>query len=532
MRSRIPIILFIIQIVIGFFIIRFQTSSGFMDADYYYSGGIQIAKGNMASEAFIWNYLDNPTGLPHPAFTYWMPMTSIVASIGMMLFNNTGYLYARLSFVFLAGFIPVLSAWLTWNFKKSEKLAWFSGFIAIFSGFYIIYYSITETVVIYMLVGASIIALILIKLKEIKHSISRIFIWLLIGLLAGLMHLTRADGLLWFAFVLIFSIWFCIRVNTFQKMERFLAPLLTILGYFFVMSFWMIRNAHIFGSLFPPGGIQTIWLTEYDQLFSFPASAINFNSWVSVGIVQILRNIMNAMLLNLQTSIVVQGTIILFPLIVTGIICSWKNKIVPLLFSLWLMTFTIMTIVFPFSGMRGGFLHSGSAFQPVFWAFAGVGLDRFINWGQKTRHWNGKTTFHVFSVGIISICAILTGYVFLQKVIGPSLVERKWDAEHIEYEKVESALRLIGVLREDVVMVKNPPGYYVVNDRSAIVIPFGSVETVYEAGLRYNAKYLLLDQDHTKLLDDLYNNKKSTHQFRFLMQVDQFEIYEILKAVD
>jgi hypothetical protein len=532
MRLRVLIILFIIQITIGFTISRFQSSSGFMDADYYYSGGIQIVQGNAAYEPFIWNYLDNPTGLPHPSFTYWMPLASLVASIGMILFHNTGYFYARSSFLILAGFIPVLSAWLAWKLTKNEKIAWFSGFTAIFSGFYIVYFSITETVVLYMLVGASIVALLLSKVNATKPSTPHIFRWLLIGLLTGLMHLTRADGLVWFAFVLIYSIWWCIRTKNMFRLERFFAPLLIIVGYFLVMSIWMIRNIQIFTSLFPPGGLQTIWLTEYDQLFSYPASIINFTSWASAGIVNILRNIGNAVFLNLQSSIAVQGTIILFPLMAIGVIYSWKNKVVPFVLSLWLLTFIVMSFVFPFSGARGGFLHSSSAFQPVFWAFAGVGLQRFIDWGQKKRHWVSKTALRFFSTGIILICAILTGYVIIQNVIGSSFVDLKWDEEHIKFEKVESVLRLNGATTGDIVMVKNPPGYYVVNNRSAIVIPFGSLDTVYKAGIRYDAKYLLLDQDHTMQLDSFYNNKVSTLQFRFLTQVGTYEIYEILDAVD
>ena len=44
-----------------------------MDAEYYYAGGIRLAEGDGFTENFLWNYLDNPVGLPHPAFTYWMP---------------------------------------------------------------------------------------------------------------------------------------------------------------------------------------------------------------------------------------------------------------------------------------------------------------------------------------------------------------------------------------------------------------------------------------------------------------------------
>ncbi len=532
MRARVPITLFIIQIIIGFIVIQFQSSSGFMDSDYYYSGGIQITRGKIGIEPFIWNYLDNPSGLPHPSYTYWMPLASIVASLGMLVFNNTGYFFARLLFIILAGFIPVLSSWLTWKLTKSEKIAWFTGFLGICGGFYIIYYAITETITLYMIIGTLIIALLFIKLDETERTLSRIFIWLFGGLLSGLMHLARADGLIWFIAVLGYSIWWSIKNKTSNKIERYFAPVLIFVGYFFMMSFWMLRNIRFFGSLFPPGGLQTIWLTEYDQLFSYPASSINIKSWISLGAAGILKNIGQAVILNLQTSIAVQGTIILLPLIVIGIIYLRKNRIVHFVLALWLFTFLAMTLIFPFSGSRGGFLHSGSAFQPVFWVIAGVGLERFIDWGHKKRNWDPKSAFRVFSVAIITICALITAYVFFQKIIGLSFSNPSWNAEHTEYTKVENELKLLGAKPDDIVMVKNPPGYFVVNNRSAIVIPYGPIDGVYDAGNKYHAKYLLIDHDHTKALDDFYNNKESNNHFRFLVQVGNFEIFEIIKPGD
>ena len=59
----------------------FQTSPGYMDADYYYAGGLRLAEGKGFSEEIIWNFLDDPAGLPHPSHGYWMPMVSILAAV-------------------------------------------------------------------------------------------------------------------------------------------------------------------------------------------------------------------------------------------------------------------------------------------------------------------------------------------------------------------------------------------------------------------------------------------------------------------
>ena len=61
----------------------FQHTPGYMDAEYYYAGGLRLAGGDGFTEPFIWNYLDNPPGLPHPSHTYWMPLASLVAYLGI-----------------------------------------------------------------------------------------------------------------------------------------------------------------------------------------------------------------------------------------------------------------------------------------------------------------------------------------------------------------------------------------------------------------------------------------------------------------
>ena len=56
----------------------------------------------------------------------------------------------------------------------------------------------------------------------------------------------------------------------------------------------------------------------------------------------------------------------------------------------WLITLTVMTILFPFVGWRGGFFHSGAALQSLFWSAAPMGLELFVGWGVRERGCPGK----------------------------------------------------------------------------------------------------------------------------------------------
>ena len=102
--------LFVIGFIVPFLVSRFQSLPGYMDADYYFAGGIQLAEGRGFTEPYLWNYLDDPASLPHPSHTYWMPLASIVSALGMWFTGQVTYAAGRLPFLLLSACVPLLMA--------------------------------------------------------------------------------------------------------------------------------------------------------------------------------------------------------------------------------------------------------------------------------------------------------------------------------------------------------------------------------------------------------------------------------------
>ena len=159
-------------------------------------------------------------------------------------------------------------------------------------------------------------------------------------------------------------------------------------GYLLVMAPWFVRNISAFGTPLGPGGSKMLWLTTYDQLFSYPASQLTFTAWWQSGIAAILKARFWALGINLERTLAEQGEIFLLPLIGAGLWHLRKDRRMQLAGLAWLLTFAAMTVAFPFAGARGGFFHSGAALQPVWWALAPLGLDRAIEWGSRKRGWD------------------------------------------------------------------------------------------------------------------------------------------------
>ncbi|MFN2121495.1 MAG: hypothetical protein ACK2T0_13990, partial [Anaerolineales bacterium] len=82
MRIRSYVLLAVLGAGLSVAVARFQPFPGYLDADYYFGGGLQLAAGKGFTEPYLWNYLDQPVALPHPSHTYWMPLASMIAAAG------------------------------------------------------------------------------------------------------------------------------------------------------------------------------------------------------------------------------------------------------------------------------------------------------------------------------------------------------------------------------------------------------------------------------------------------------------------
>ena len=74
------VLLFFLALLVRLLIAFPIHQPGYMDAAYSYDIALNLVRGQGFVEPFLWNYLDDPAGLPHPSHLYWMPLTSILSS--------------------------------------------------------------------------------------------------------------------------------------------------------------------------------------------------------------------------------------------------------------------------------------------------------------------------------------------------------------------------------------------------------------------------------------------------------------------
>ncbi len=99
--------LFMVVALIGALLITrgLVQAPGFTDAFYHFNAAQKLAAGQGFTDEYLWIYFGAPDSLPSPSHVYWMPLTSIIAALGMSLFSASGdYGAAQLPFaILLAG---------------------------------------------------------------------------------------------------------------------------------------------------------------------------------------------------------------------------------------------------------------------------------------------------------------------------------------------------------------------------------------------------------------------------------------------
>lgn len=511
-------LLFVVALAVALAVAVLQPVPGYMDAAYYYADGTQLAAGNGFQEPFLWNYLDHPQGLPHPSHAYWYPMASIIAAGGMALTGTINFISARIGFVLMAALAPLVVTTLAYRITKRRSLALLSGVLAVFSGYYLPFIVTTDNYSLYLLVGA-VYFLILERLTLPKVA--------LLGLLAGILNLARGDGVLWLPLTLL-----VVTVLTYRQSPA--APIrtrilhsiangfLSLIGYLLVMGAWMLHNLSVFGSLMPPGSGYLLWMTSYNQIYSYTPEIYTFQSWIANGWQVAVKVRSEAILQNISTAIFAQGMIVLFPLAVIGI-CSCRRMFRVQVGVLgWFLLLITESFLFPFASVSGGFFHAGTAFQPLWFALSPVGFEVLLAHFSKNKKLLPQTAT-LFRLSLAVVVIVFSGMLVKMRVI-----DTGWNEGEYLYRTLDQFLVEQGARPDEIVMTRNPPAYFIMTGRRAIVVPYGDVQTILDVARKFDVSYVVLERDGAfDDLANLYDHPEHYPDFNYLGMLDETIILHV-----
>jgi 4-amino-4-deoxy-L-arabinose transferase-like glycosyltransferase len=504
-----------IALVIGTVMAALVRHPGYTDAYYYYNAAHRLVTGQGFTDAGLWTYIGNPPTLPTPSFLYWMPLTSLVAALGMTMFGPT-FDAAQVGFVLLYVGLGLVGFWLGWKLGQTRRTTWISGLFTLFSGYFMIYWTMTSTFATFGFVGS--LALVTMGLGRTTGKI-RWFV--LSGAMSALAHLTRADGVLLLIVLFLVILW-----PKPSQRWRFQALTLAIAAYLIVMMPFFIRNIGVMGSILPVGGFQTVWMRSYDDIAKYPPDTTlsDFMAW-SIGNIAASRwqaltgNTELGIGGTLAQFIGQEGMLIFMPLMLYGF---WQRKNNPLLagFALYALGLHLaMTFVFAFPGQRGGLFHSSAALFPFWSAFAILGLDDAIAWVAKKRRWRVKQAQTVFGVAAVIWTIGFSCFAFLSKLpeVNNSGAFFTTIAAHLP--------------RNAVVVINDPSAMYYYTGISGVVVPNNPPDVMLALSRQYGVNTLILDRNTTAPLQDIYEGKAQSPYFTHIKSLhingQRVEIYRI-----
>lgn len=523
---------------------------GYTDAYYYAVGARQLDSGQGLAEPFIWNYLDPPADLPQPGYLYWMPLAAILGWLGMLALGPS--LQAiQAPFVLLSALLPLVAYGIAWDLTGRRRHALLAGGLAVFPGFYAHVLVLPDNFAPFAL-AASICLWAAGRGLRSGHPG-----WLgLAGLAAGLGHLSRADGPLLMLVALAAAAGLAWRPAAVAGLASPQAPegaplgasggrrpvdrrlrtaglaiALALGGYLAVMTPWFARNWQAFGTPLPGAGLNTLFLTNYDDLFAYGRSP-TLQGYLAWGWPAILGSKLDALRVNLLRLWVENLLIVLLPFTLLGL---WQMRRDRLLWPFFLYApalFVAMTLFFTFPGMRGGLFHSAGALLPVLFTAAGPGLEAVLRAvARRLPRWEAGRAWPVFAAGLLAIAVLVTGVALWRAEVPTG----GWAGRGQSYAALGNWLHHNGVPDGTVVMAGNAPGWTWETGYPAIAVPNEPLDTILMVAWRYEARYLVLDDARPRTTDALYAGTAGHPALALRHVIDRggqsWQLYEILPAL-
>lgn len=504
----------LLALIMGMLMAAAVQHPGYTDAYYYFNAAKRFATGQGLTDAAIFTYLGLPpaeaaTPLPVPSHLYWMPLTSLIAALPMLIAPTLDA--AQLAFVPLYVALALIAAWLGGRLTtpagdsaiSPRRAAWLAGLAMIFSGFFVPFWITSDNFTIYGVVGAS--ALILMGRGRATGS-SLPFV--LSGVCIALAHLARNDGVLLLPVLLVVAMW---PSADGKGGRRALGAGGALLAYLVVMSPWFVRNLSVSGAILPVGGLQTAWMREYNDLFNYPP-VIDLPKFLAWGLPNIINSRWQALITNTQTLIAVEGLVVLTPFM---LIALWRRRHDPLLTGFWLYALGLhgaMTLLFPFPGTRGGLFHSAAALMPFWTALGVVGLLESIAWAAKRRRWAVNQAQLVFGGALVIWLVAFSAYMLVTRASA-------WNSAGLYYEEFP-------VERTETIMINDPAGYHYFTGGRAVVLPNAPPDTLLTLFNRFGVSHLVLDENVPTPLVDLWLRQNVPIFLEHHRKDDRFRIYK------
>jgi len=499
-RSRAFTYVFVVLAILAGITLRLyfalgMQSPGHGDLAYYFTLAKNLAEGRGFVIDYVWHFLIQPESLTHYSNDFWMPLTSIIICVFLIVFGES-LLSALLPSIIFGLILSLIAYSIGMEYTRSRAIALWSAVVCLFAPSLFKYSLLTDSSIYYVVFAAACL-LAIIKAK------SRPGLYIAAAIFAGLAQLTRQDGL-FLMLVLIFAI----IASVDGGKVRLRLILFSLGAYLLVSSPLPVVNLMWAGKLFLSKTYKIAFVTTHDDIYSH-AKNLSLTSYLSWGIGNIINSKMEAFWNNVIA--IFQSfsrELVIIPILAFIRIIApkiwrfrWNAYHPPLIFLALLFIFYTFVATFPAIG--GAFFRSAMAFVPFGIVMAIEMLSKIVK---------RSVVFNMLMILIIG--AAIAGSFRLAITTSGEINSQTHDLQAI----AAAIANHNEATAEIIIMTRNPWELNAVTGFRAIQIPNNDLETIYEIALKYKANYLVLPAPR-EALEGIYSGEICDPRFEFIAAV-------------
>ena len=483
-EPMIPLALFATALLVRVGVSALFAGPAYPDSYYYAHVAQQLAAGHSLVADYLWNLDDLGgavaaiNGLPVAANGYWMPFTELVQVRFVLVFGATS-LAATLPFLLLGAALAPLTFWIGRDCGLSVNLAAGAGALAAVPLGLTPYVVQPDSFALFMFLGALSMWL----CARGARGDSRAFI--LGGLVIGLATLTRFDGvLLGVPFAVIFLRGRLRGPRGLGARVDWRAAAGCLALFAVALAPWLLRQVLVFGAPFPADGGRVLWLTDYQQLFSF-ASAPTLEGWLAHGPAEIIASRLGGLLAALGLFAVVCLSVVFVPFALVGAWQQRRNAAFGPFFIFGVALFAASALALPVLVTHGTFLHGAAALVPFTLLLVVVGVDAVVRWLAARRSgWDAERAAHSFIWAAFAVALLVGGAQTLSTVAD-------WSAARSSQQQLVVALAAVPLTER--FMAADPGAINYLTGRQGVLTPADDLTTIESVMRDYDVRWLILE---------------------------------------
>lgn len=252
--------LLLASILVRAYAARHRVSAGHGDVAAYYHVSKNLYAGRGFVQDFVADFLEEPQSVPTPSNTWWLPLPSIIAWIGMEIRGEDSYVAAKAAMIAVASLVSWVVYFTALLLLRDRTAALAAGILAV--GFHLYLDQPTATLShgpYSVFAGAAVLSLL--AYRRWPRLLP------FFGLFFGLTYLCRGDSQ-----VLLAELALVAAGMRFLAREPVAIPWrsLAVCAALFVTvaAPWWIRNERVLGEIMPSGQKKVTWARSYEDWFT------------------------------------------------------------------------------------------------------------------------------------------------------------------------------------------------------------------------------------------------------------------------